>query len=959
MAATPDGKYFVTGSSDNTVALWDAGNQVIIRRMPHGSDVNDVAITSDGQRIVSIGPSGTRVWTANGDLVKEISGTRSLFLSHDDKRIVTTGVFKTWVWSINGDLLQELQHSDLYEHASLSPDGKVLLLTKITDSAITLLNLDGQVLERFSGGMFGGHSGGIDYAAFDPSDANIWTIGRDSTVRKWTLTGKELLSFKIESSIEPRLAFSKMGIVVCANILYVQTSEGGLHPAPDKVSCKRLASTDVGIYVAGYDSVSKITTGGAVPISGAKKNLGSFESVGFSTTGQQVFTTDGFVWNLLRVDRAGSETVQRGLLGRCLYAHELQLLPPSGEPVTLPRPFSKFRCLRVHVSLQSGRILVLWQRDYPDWENRITLHSFDGKLLQEIGQEARGRGTFGFSEDGQRFAISDGTTVKIFSIELKELFRFEVPNTPRMGAFLLGGDSILVGDGLRFEIRSFKGDLKHKLDQLPAAAEAMATSRTGQIALGLVNGSVVLQDGTYRRILPSLGGRVDDLVFSPKGDLLVGRYPNSHLALWRLPGGEAIYLLPDGAVAAPDGRFDVAPDGSARSILFRRPGSNDVVSVESVFDRLYTPGLLNAFVNGAPVKPLDFLHDTIQTGAPVVTLELSQPDENGRIQASVTACQPNAKLRDTYLYHNNALFSLETTRGIRVVSVGNCQTRIFPVMLIPGGNVLRGAAQNEKGIEGLSPQISATFVAQVRRPTQHLILVGIDNYRNPRLQLRYAVKDAQAIRDKLRQKGGRLFDRTEVYELYDAAATRDGISALFKRAARNMRPGDVVVVFFAGHGFSEDRRYYFIPQENPANNEAAIRQGISQEDLTVWISGLPALKKLVILDTCQSGGDWLVGIRGLDEQAALGSLARATGVWIIAASLEQQFAMEASSLGHGLLTASLLEGLDGKARVMQSTTVGGLLPYANQRVPQLARELHKREQFPYTASRGQDFPLGD
>jgi uncharacterized caspase-like protein len=174
-----------------------------------------------------------------------------------------------------------------------------------------------------------------------------------------------------------------------------------------------------------------------------------------------------------------------------------------------------------------------------------------------------------------------------------------------------------------------------------------------------------------------------------------------------------------------------------------------------------------------------------------------------------------------------------------------------------------------------------------------------------------------------------------------------------------MRPGDVVVVFFAGHGFSEDRRYYFIPQENPANNEAAIRQGISQEDLTVWISGLPALKKLVILDTCQSGGDWLVGIRGLDEQAALGSLARATGVWIIAASLEQQFAMEASSLGHGLLTASLLEGLDGKARVMQSTTVGGLLPYANQRVPQLARELHKREQFPYTASRGQDFPLGD
>src|SRR5579875_3728961 len=92
-------------------------------------------------------------------------------------------------------------------------------------------------------------------------------------------------------------------------------------------------------------------------------------------------------------------------------------------------------------------------------------------------------------------------------------------------------------------------------------------------------------------------------------------------------------------------------------------------------------------------------------------------------------------------------------------------------------------------------------------------------------------------------------------------------------------------------------------------------------------------------------------------------LARATGIYLISASLRQQYAVEVPALHHGVLTYALLSGLgeDGapKAEINHAgfVTVEALVQYVKQQVPLLTREYSGGEQDPIGLEYGTDFPL--
>jgi WD40 repeat protein len=69
VAVTPDGKYVVSGSGDNTVRLWDLATGKEVRRFTgHESGVMSVAVTPDGRYVVSGSEDKTiRLWYI-GDL---------------------------------------------------------------------------------------------------------------------------------------------------------------------------------------------------------------------------------------------------------------------------------------------------------------------------------------------------------------------------------------------------------------------------------------------------------------------------------------------------------------------------------------------------------------------------------------------------------------------------------------------------------------------------------------------------------------------------------------------------------------------------------------------------------------------------------------------------------------------------------------------------------------------------
>ena len=143
----------------------------------------------------------------------------------------------------------------------------------------------------------------------------------------------------------------------------------------------------------------------------------------------------------------------------------------------------------------------------------------------------------------------------------------------------------------------------------------------------------------------------------------------------------------------------------------------------------------------------------------------------------------------------------------------------------------------------------------------------------------------------------------------------------------------------AGHGVTrsgaDDGFYYLTCDAQSAElNDPAIRQqwAISDQELTAAIAKSPALKQVMILDTCHSGRliEDLTAKRDIssNEVRALERIKDRTGLHILAGCASDSGSYEASRYGQGVLTYSLLLGMQGAAlKEDQFVDVGTLFQF--------------------------------
>ena len=128
------------------------------------------------------------------------------------------------------------------------------------------------------------------------------------------------------------------------------------------------------------------------------------------------------------------------------------------------------------------------------------------------------------------------------------------------------------------------------------------------------------------------------------------------------------------------------------------------------------------------------------------------------------------------------------------------------------GNVELKLGQNRLDVEvmhGYTALSRSTYRIYRRAPStptavvgeKWAVVIGISDYRADGLNLRYADRDAEAMRDFLIEKGGFRPDRVRF--LSDQRATYEGIrTALFSFLAAT-QPEDMVLIFLAGHGVQD------------------------------------------------------------------------------------------------------------------------------------------------------------
>jgi uncharacterized caspase-like protein len=299
-------------------------------------------------------------------------------------------------------------------------------------------------------------------------------------------------------------------------------------------------------------------------------------------------------------------------------------------------------------------------------------------------------------------------------------------------------------------------------------------------------------------------------------------------------------------------------------------------------------------------------------------------------------------------------------------------------------NKIQVSVLNQQGAESLRQSLYTTVNASAAAGDIYLVAIGVSQYQNPRYNLRFAAKDAADIIAAYRSiSGDRSAVRGEVHvlDLTNEKATRARIREARAWLAQT-RPRDLVIVFGAGHGMTDARRNYYFGTYDIDPSEPQVN-GLPYEEFETLLDGIPALKKLLLLDTCFSGeierdepavlaqadtgGAGTVSMRAFKAERGVGLVAdsaaavatpdatalstplehlqdlfadlrRGTGAVVISSASGNEYALEGEQWHNGVFTYALLSGIkDGRADANRdgTITVGELQAYVIDEVRKL------------------------
>jgi uncharacterized caspase-like protein len=136
------------------------------------------------------------------------------------------------------------------------------------------------------------------------------------------------------------------------------------------------------------------------------------------------------------------------------------------------------------------------------------------------------------------------------------------------------------------------------------------------------------------------------------------------------------------------------------------------------------------------------------------------------------------------------------------------------------------------------------------------ILIGISNYQQPYLNLRYADRDAEALYQLLLSPVGGSFPADQICKLTNEEATTAAITRALRSFLKKPARQDLVIIYFACHGSPDPDRpenLYLITHDTNPRDIAGTALPMREIDLSLR-ENLLAEKIIILADTCHSAG---------------------------------------------------------------------------------------------------------
>jgi WD40 repeat protein len=498
-------------------------------------------------------------------------------------------------------------------------------------------------------------------------------------------------------------------------------------------------------------------------------------------------------------------------------------------------------------------------------------------------------------------------------------------------------------------------------------------SNDGQTALiNLSSGYsflVNMNTGKEKAVLQSAS---DDLLyarFSPDNRYLLGAAGDNTHGIWDVNTGALQYrffsvdTLEDYLVLDQYNRYDGTQ--KAKAILYFTCGT-EVILLEQFKSLCWEPGLVGKIMglDKDPIKARKLSEINICNKTPLVNNIASdsiahrfliQPRDGGLGEVQLFV---NGKMVKRYksgeLVQKGKLYELVVADSAvrRYFESGSKNALMLKATTQKGDMTSRGMEII------MDPRLSSTRPQDI-----YIFSIGINRYKDSTLHLNYAAGDAWAFAKTLSASASKLFNTDTTNHVFTWIYNTDSsgvsgrpskkeITAAMDSLAKRMKPEDILVFFFAGHGVqkAEQKSFYLLTSDatrfdiNGVEKEVAI----STDEINEWLQRCSPHKQLLILDACNSGQ----AVKDIkrrdipaDQMRALDDMKDITGTSILSASATGQPAFESGVLGQGLLTYSLLSAIKNKDGLRQNTylDVDSWFKSATNSVKNMAKGIGERQ----------------
>ena len=537
-------------------------------------------------------------------------------------------------------------------------------------------------------------------------------------------------------------------------------------------------------------------------------------------------------------------------------------------------------------------------------------------------------------------------------------------------------------------------------------------SRDGKYFLsGGTDGLLKLWDSTSLKevkIFQALSGSTPGMVtstvgyaaLSSDGKRIVSAASDAAIRIWNTATGEEIGLLiafEDGEwlTITSEGYYNTSEKG-AQYLKVKYEGTE--YSVDQFYDVFYRPDIVAAKLAGQDISGLISITMKDARKSPPPTVEfISHTPGGDRQKAKVCYRVKSAGggIGEVRLFHNGKLIqsdgyyrevtktsgdetnltsingktiyedmrSVLLKRTVENIPIsgkpkGDLLEECREIEAIPGENEVSIAAFNGSNtVQSNVKTISFNSNAKADPPHLYILSVGVDQYQESSVNLKYAVKDAKDLEEKLKVQTATLYEPENIHYtlLTDKEATKANITNKISELSKIIKPQDSFILFVAGHGVLLQNQYYLLTHD--FDGQVNAHSMISSNEIVEASKKIKSLSQLFIFDTCHAGGvDTIVS--GLYD-ARTSVLAKKMGLHIYASANDKQSAIDGYK-GNGLFTHTLLDGLNNNKEADKykdgNVSIVGLGEYSKKMTTKLSKDIG-HSQTPLIINFGKDNPL--